>query len=206
MKRVLITGGNGDIALAIKELLLEEGEYEVYNPRHKEMDVTNYDQVEKVITEYNPDILVNNAGYVVPFRIAENQHESDKKAIDINLLGTFYCTTVATHNNPDILVINVGSAAGFKVHAGWSSYCAAKAGVIMATKCWAAEGIKVKCISPGRTQSKMRKYLFPNEDQNTVLKAKDFASIVVKAIKGSYEYGENVHVTLQNVKELQKIE
>lgn len=203
MKKVLITGGNGAIAVAIKELLIEKGEFVVYNPGHTELDVTNHDQVVKVITEYNPDILINNAGYVVPFGIAENQFESEKRAIDINLLGTFWCTAVATQNNPDVLVINIGSSAGTKVHANWSSYCAAKAGVIMASKCWAAEGIKVKCISPGRTQSKMRKHLFPNESQDTLLKAKDFATIVVKAINGAYEYGENVNVNLQNIKELQ---
>ena len=34
---------------------------------------------------------------------------------------------LATQNNPDVLIINIGSSAGTKVHANWSSYCAAKA-------------------------------------------------------------------------------
>jgi 3-oxoacyl-[acyl-carrier protein] reductase len=202
MKKVLITGGNGDIAKAIRALLINEGEYDVYSPGREELDVTDYARVKDIIESFVPDILINNAGYVRPNDISENNYESDKKAIDINLLGTFWCTSVATSINPDVLVINIGSSAGTKVHAEWSAYCAAKAGVIMASKCWAAEGIKVKCISPGRTQSKMRKALFPDEDQNTLLKAEDFAFIVVKAIKGAYEYGENINVNVDNINEL----
>ena len=202
MKRVLITGGNGDIAHSIARMMETEGGYDVYMPGKEELDVTNYDMVSRVITAYKPDILVNNAGYVVPFGIAENKHESEEKAIKINLLGTFWCTAVATSTNPDCLVINVGSSAGTKVHARWSSYCAAKAGVLMASKCWAAEGVKVKCISPGRTQTKMRKFLFPDEDQSTLLRPDDFACIVMKAIHGSYAYGENIDVNVNNVEQL----
>ena len=61
-KKVLITGGNGGIAIAIKEELELEG-YEVYAPGRQELDVTNIISIEKAVSEFVPDILVN-AGHI----------------------------------------------------------------------------------------------------------------------------------------------
>ena len=66
--KVLITGGNGDIAQAIKEQLENEG-YDVYAPSRTEMDVTDWDSIEKAMKKFKPDVLINNAGYVVPHSI-----------------------------------------------------------------------------------------------------------------------------------------
>ena len=202
MKKVLITGGNGDIAKAIAKVLLAEGAFEVYLPGKEELDVTNYEQIHSVLSSFKPDILINNAGYVVPYDIKDNMHESEKKSIEINLLGTFWCTSVALSINPTCEIINIGSSAGTRVHAQWSSYCASKAAVLMASKCWAAEGVKVKCLSPGRTSTKMRSFLFPDEDTSTLLNPDDFAIIVLKAIQGAYAYGENIDVNISNIEEL----
>ena len=89
--------------------------------------------------------------------------------------------------NPNLEIINVGSAASIESHATWSEYCATKAAVAMATKCWAEDGIYAVCISPGRTKTKMRKNLFPNEDQDTLLDPVDFAKVLFKAIKKEFE-------------------
>ena len=136
--------------------------------------------------------------------IAETDISVEKQSIDINLIGTFNCTNAVLKLNPATKIINIGSSAGTKVHGGWSAYCAAKAAVIMATKCWADEGVDVVCVSPGRTVSKMRKSLFPDEDQSTLLKAEDFAKIVIKAIHEEYPKGSNIDVNIQNIKELLK--
>ena len=99
-------------------------------------------------------------------------------------------------------IINIGSSAGTKVHGAWSSYCASKAAVIMATKCWAEEGVDVICLSPGRTITKMRKSMYPNEDPNTLMKPEDFAIVVHQAINNKYSKGINLDVNISNVKEL----
>lgn len=202
MKKVLITGGKGDIAQAIVTKLGLKGGFKIYAPGKEEMDVTDVESVNKYVDEVMPDILINNAGYIYPCAIEENKIEIERKSIDINLFGTFNCTGSVLKNNKDALIINIGSSAGTKVHGEWSSYCATKAAVIMATKCWAEEGVKVICISPGRTATKMRKGLFPQEDESTLLTADKFSEIVVKAIEGKYEYGENINVNAQNVEEL----
>ena len=72
----------------------------------------------------------------------------------------------------------------------------------MATKCWAEDGVYAVCLSPGRTATKMRRGLYPHEDQKTLLKPEDFAEVVLFAINGRYAPGEHINVNLQNVGEL----
>lgn len=200
-KKVLITGGSGGIAQAIKKKLDEE-KYIVYAPSRKEMDVTNWESIENVIKNFMPDILINNAGYVVPKSIKEADLESTKKHIDINLSGTYYCSEIALKYNPNLSIINIGSAAAIETHATWSEYCATKAAVVMATKCWAEDGIYSVVISPGRTRTKMRKSLYPDEDQTTLLEPDDFAKVVMKAVHKNYNSGTHIIVRKQNVNEL----
>lgn len=200
-KKVLITGGSGGIAQAIKTLLEGEG-YKVLAPTKTEMDVTDWKSIEDVIKDYVPDILINNAGYVVPQSIRTMDLENTKKHFDINIGGTFYCTGIALKYNPNLQIVNIGSAAAVESHATWSEYCASKAAVVMATKCWAEDGLYAVAISPGRTKTKMRKFLFPDEDQNTLLEPLDFAKVVMKGVRKEYPSGSNIIVRKQNVQEL----
>ena len=202
-EKVLITGGNGDIAKALTDLLKLEG-YDVKAPGRNEMDVTDIQSIEACISNYKPDILVNNAGYVVPKSIKEADLENSKRHIDINLGGVFYCTEIALKFNPNLKIVNVGSAAAVETHATWSEYCATKAAVVMATKCWAEDDLYAVVISPGRTKTKMRKSLFPDENQNTLLEPLDFAKVLMKAIRKEYKSGTHIVVRKQNVQELLK--
>jgi NAD(P)-dependent dehydrogenase (short-subunit alcohol dehydrogenase family) len=200
-KKVLITGGNGGIAVAIKEQLQRAG-YIVLAPGKINMDVTNPESVESVMSEFIPDILINAAGYVVPQSVKDADLANTKKHIEINLLGTFYCTQIALKYNPNLDIINVGSAAAIETHSTWSEYCATKAGVVMATKCWAEDGLYSVVISPGRTRTKMRKALFPDEDQSTLLEPTDFAKVIMKAVRKEYPTGTHIIVRKNNVQDL----
>ena len=199
MKNVLITGGAGDIARAIKDKLESTGDYHVDNPSKEELDVSNMASVMAYLQNRNVDILINNAGFIEPSNIAESSLQTEQYSIAVNLLGVWYCTHAVLQKNQDAKILNIGSSAGSKPRASWSNYCAAKAAVIMATKCWAQEGIWAVCLSPGRTATKMRKQLFPNEDIDTLLSVEDFAQVVVHAINGAFELGSNIDVTRQNV-------
>lgn len=198
MKKVLITGGSGDIAQSIKALLEAKG-YEVFAPSRHEMDVTDWNSIEKNMRKFVPDILINNAGYVVPCSIKEANLENAKKHIDINLSGTIYCAQLGLKYNPQLEIVNVGSAAAIESHATWSEYCATKAAVVMATKCWAEDGIFAVCISPARTKTKMRKSLYPDEDQTTLLDPDDFAKVICNAVQHKYPSGAHIVVRKQNV-------
>ena len=200
-EKVLITGGNGGIAQALKQLL-EADDYEVWAPSRSEMDVTNWQSIEAAMQQFTPDILVNNAGYVVPQSVREMDLENTQKHFSINVGGTFYCTGIALRYNPNLQIVNIGSAAAIEPHATWSEYCASKAAVVMATQCWAADGLYAVVISPGRTRTKMRKSLFPLEDQSTLLEPLDFAKVVMKAIHKDYPSGTHIIVRKQNVQQL----
>lgn len=200
-KKVLITGGSGGIAQAIKTLLDKEG-YIVFAPTRQEMDVTSWDSIDAAIKSFVPDILINNAGYVVPQSIKQMDLDNTKKHFDINVGGTFYCTGIALKYNPDLEIINICSAASIESHATWSEYCASKAAVAMATKCWAEDGLYAVAISPGRTRTKMRKFLFPDEDEGTLLEPDDFAKVVMKGVRKQYPSGSNIIVRRQNVQQL----
>ena len=200
-KKVLITGGSGGIAQAIKALLEKDG-YTVKAPTRCEMDVTSWESIDAVMKDFVPDILINNAGYVVPQSIKQMDLENTKKHFDINIGGTFYCTGIALKYNPDLEIVNICSAASIESHATWSEYCASKAAVAMATKCWAEDGLYAVAISPGRTRTKMRKFLFPDEDQSTLLEPDDFAKVVMKGVRKEYPSGSNIIVRKQNVQQL----
>lgn len=202
MKKVLITGGNGDIAKAIARQLELAGGFEVYAPGRAEMDVTDIESIRNAICSFVPDILINNAGYVLPQSIRCADIDVIRKHIDVNLTAVFVCTAMALRSNPNLEIVNIGSSAATKVHGTWSEYCATKAAVVMATQCWAADGLFAVCVSPGRTQTKMRKGLYPDEDQETLMKPDDFAKVVVKAVMKEYPSGSHINVTKQNVKEL----
>jgi len=203
MKKVLITGGNGGIAMAIRRALLqEEGAYDVLSPTREEMDVTNWDSIDAVIGKYRPDILINNAGYVVPQSVREADLVRTKTHIDVDLAGVFYCTEIGLKYNPALQIINVGSAAAVETHATWSEYCATKAGVVMATQCWAEDGLYAVVLSPGRTRTQMRKDLYPDEDQNTLLDPDDFAKVIMRAVRREYPSGTHRIVRKSNVEEL----
>lgn len=201
-KKVLITGGNGDIAKAIYNELLLSNEYEVLAPGRDTLDVTDIESIERVVKDFIPDILINNAGYVVPKSIKECDLENTKKHIDINLAGLFFCTEICLKYNKNLQIVNIGSAAAIETHATWSEYCATKAAVVMATQCWAEDNLYSVVISPGRTRTKMRKSLFPVEDQNTLLEPSDFAKIVIRAVRKEYKTGSHIVVRKQNVEQL----
>ena len=48
----------------------------------------------------------------------------------------------------------------------------------------------------------MRKSLFPDEDQSTLLEPDDFAKVVMKAVRKEYPSGTHVIVRKQNVQQL----
>lgn len=74
----------------------------------------------------------------------------------------------------------------------------------MATKCWAEDDLYAVCISPGRTRTKMRKSLFPDEDQNTLLDPDDFAKVLLKAVQKEYASGTHILVRKQDIQKILK--
>jgi len=111
------------------------------------------------------DLWINNAGVlatIAPLRDIEL--EAFREHIDINLSGVFlgsrcYVRHVRSHEGPGVL-INVSSGAALGGYAGWSAYCAGKAGVALMTQCIALEeasaGLRAHAVAPGVVDTDMQ--------------------------------------------------
>jgi len=190
--KVLITGGNGDIAQATAKLLLSElpGDIIVYAPGKKILDVTFDYHADKEIGKFKPDVLINNAGFIEPERIDSGHHfaiDNWIKQIDVNLIGTYLCSRAAIRYGAK-QIINIGSSAGEEGKAEWSAYCAAKAGVKRFTESLYAEGHNATYLCIGRTKTKMRAALFGEEDPNTLLAPEEVARTLLQIILNPEEY------------------
>ena len=135
--------------------------------------------VEIVLSEFGRiHILVNCAG--INRRIeAENLAEEDwDLVVDTNLKGTFLaCQAVGRHmiEHGGGKIINISSIrAELGMSAGYTPYCASKAGVNMFTKQlaneWAKFGINVNAIAPGWTRTDIIRPLLERGDFEPRLK------------------------------------
>ncbi len=84
------------------------------------------------------------------------------RILQVNLTGTFLCARAvlpALIRQRSGKIVNVGSLSSFGGFAGNSAYGAAKAGIVMFTKCLAAEvkqyGIDVNAVCPSGTDTRL---------------------------------------------------
>ena len=131
-------------------------------------DVADYAQVEKsmdaVRKEFGPiDILVNAAGVQGPIGpTAEADPAAWAEAIQVNLLGTFYCCRAVL---PEMIarrsgkIINISGGGANNSRPFFSGYAASKAGVVRFTETLADEvaehNIQVNALAPGGTYTHM---------------------------------------------------
>ena len=127
------------------------------------VDVTDHDAVQAayagLASQFGRlDIAINNAGIVAPSaRLHHVTVEDFRRVIEVNLVGIFNCTKAAIvqmrADGRGGAIVNTASVAGFTTWTHSSPYGASKAAVIQLTKLaaaeYAADGIRVNCVSPG---------------------------------------------------------
>jgi len=167
-KRFLVSGAKvfiWDIDEKLLKLVIEE----INNPNleYKVVDVANYKDVEKnvseITTKTNIDILINNAGITGPTGpLWEYDVETWNKIVQINLMGTFNCCraivpNMIKHNYGRI--VNVASVAGKDGNANASAYSSGKAGAIALTKALGKEladkDIAVNTVTPAGAKTRI---------------------------------------------------
>lgn len=121
------------------------------------------------------DVLINNAGEGVRIGPASEQtDEAIVQSLASNLTGAMLgCRRAAAilREQGDGLIVNIGSACSTHAWPGWSVYSAAKAGLLMFTRCLLTElrphGVRVTSVLPswGRTEFTEGAHLPPREPE-----------------------------------------
>jgi len=159
------------------------------------------------------DILVNNAGYTqfVPLEDLDGlTDEIWSRVLDVNVLGTFYCTRAAVPylkraGTQDPCVVNVASIAGMTAAGSSIAYCASKAAIISMTKTLArslAPAIRVNAVSPGFVDTRwvagwdeFRQVNAEATPMKRIARPEDIAEVIVSlAGSAGFVTGQNVVV------------
>jgi len=111
------------------------------------------------------DLWINNAGVLDPVKPVRDIDTAEfGEHIAINLTGVFigtrsYIQHVRRRGEGGVL-INISSGAAWSGYAGWSAYCAGKAGVDRLTECVALEeaesGLRAHAVAPGVIDTDMQ--------------------------------------------------
>jgi acetoacetyl-CoA reductase/3-oxoacyl-[acyl-carrier protein] reductase len=130
-------------------------------------DISKKGEAKRVVKEVldkwqRLDILVNNAGITRDRGIRKMTDDDWSQVIDVNLSGTFYCTSAALPamiNQRYGRIINIASVVGQMGAFGQANYSASKGGIIAFTKTLALEmakfNITANSIAPGFTSTEM---------------------------------------------------
>lgn len=93
MKKLIITGCNGQLGRAINVLLKDNNEYECVNTDVEELDITDIDAVVKFVEEVKPYAIINCAAHT-----AVDKCETDQdNAFMINAIGPRNLSIAATN-------------------------------------------------------------------------------------------------------------
>lgn len=80
--KILITGSNGMLGFALKEVIQKNSKFEVIATTREDFDITNLNSIEEGVEKYNPDLIINSAAYTNVEK-AEEEKESAMNANSI---------------------------------------------------------------------------------------------------------------------------
>jgi len=83
MKRIIVTGCNGQLGKAVNQIMAGNSEYDLVNTDVAELDITDIDQVMKLARDVKPYAIINCAAHT-----NVNGCEQDREgAFRINAIG-----------------------------------------------------------------------------------------------------------------------
>lgn len=208
-KKVLVTGGNGDIGECIVNIFQSKG-FSVDFPSRKDLDLSEPNNI--LNQEFNYDIVVNCAG------INEIKKLSETSLSDIdNLINTMNVNFFSPYNilklclshmvkNKYGRIVNIGSIWQKFTKTGRSSYSISKSALHSLTKSIAVEyglyNILCNTVSPGFIDTKLTRKNNTNDELKKIIESipigrmgtpKEVATVVYQlCVDNTFINGQNI--------------
>ncbi len=182
VRRILVTGGNRGIGLAIARAFVDAGDQVIVTYRSGgapdgligiQMDVSDSTSVNAAFAEIEStfgtiDVLVANAGITRDGLVMRMSDEDFESVLGTNLTGAFRVARAVTRSmmkKRSGRIIFVGSVVGMLGSAGQVNYAATKSGLIGMARSFARElgsrGITANVVAPGFVETDMTAVLAP---------------------------------------------
>lgn len=228
MNLVIITGTTKGIGAALRDVLaadkanlvitLSRAADTTVSPVNVNLDLADLSAIEPTFARVTASIkdqhfaravLINNAGIVSPVGAFDQIASADiGQNLVVNLAAPMVLVklfALATrHIAAQRLIVNISSGAAKRAVAGWSAYCAAKAGLEMATRVAAIEAalndptLSICSLAPGVVETAMQQLIrgtseaeFPDvarframKDDGVLRDAHDVARVIAILIVG----------------------
>ena len=160
----------------------------VYLPSRDELDVTCLVSVESYFEDKKFDVVINCAGTLYSSLVVDSEPSKWVEDINVNLIGTYLIARATLRSNRRARIINISSTAAFNSYRDWTSYCAAKAGVLKLSLGLAKDGYDVVTLCPGAIDTKLRDGL--NIENPNVMTISEGVAPIISAIHGEYNSGD----------------
>jgi benzil reductase ((S)-benzoin forming) len=164
MNLYIVTGTRRGLGEALAKRITADKRNELIGISRPDVDLADpasisraFDAIGKRIaaTTYEKAVLINNAGVIEPVAPLDRADPGDiEHNLAVNLVAPMLLMRLflgATEHVKVRRVINISSGAGRRPIFGWSAYCAAKAGLDMATRVVALEaqvrGLAIEAVS-----------------------------------------------------------
>ncbi|HEU0197210.1 MAG TPA: bifunctional cytidylyltransferase/SDR family oxidoreductase [Nevskiaceae bacterium] len=192
-RHALVFGGTEGIGRAIVQVLESAGCVARGVSRRTGCDITDYATVaatvEAAVQEWGGvDRVVNAAGLLAKAPLATQSPQDISRLVSVNLTGALHvahgshAALKASHG----MLLQFSSSSFTRGRADYAVYSACKAGVVNLTQAladeWSADGIRVNCIVPGRTDTAMRRENFANEASRSLLSPFEVALAAAKLL------------------------
>lgn len=195
-KRVLIFGGTAGIGKAMGDIMNAGGARVISRGRSNGCDISDPIAVEQAVTSAEMelgglDIVINAVGQLQKGALSELNAHDIAQQVTINLSAALW---IAKYSHAPLkisrgVLIQFASSSYTRGRADYVVYSATKAAIVNMTQGlsdeWESDGIRVSCVVPGRTDTKMRRNNFFNEPQSSLFNPYEIAINAVKLASNS---------------------